>query len=693
MSNPNEEIVYDDKIGRAQVGIIGLSPFVSKSASRASMQLSELSNRPTCLKCDVGGFYSGVERLLSNNTFKQEIPNDSKLGYTIHKIINTPESNNLYLINNDTLELDVLELKPYALYDQRFGFTYINTRDKSALKEGNIIASGTILGQSPSITKKDAYNYGFSGRVAMCTDVDAIEDTIIVSESYAKKISYQSFAVYNVTLKADEILLPIDRNGRVAALPVVGDKIQASHPVIATRTVSKEAAVSVLAPHNINKLDQFSDNIHYSTGVPYEATVVEVVVTKNKTRGNVLCDSYTKDLVKHVEMNKVNSTIFQDMVRDYKYFCRKKSVEPGYTTRCNQHIVNTTMVNDPRVALTLKNAILPPYSIKVVIRYDIGLHIGSKMAGGHGDKGVISGIIPDDQMHKDPDGVPLDIVVGISSGVNREIPSVWIDVYIRKVIANAQDEIRSILKAPTRRVTSYLNTMYSKDKATILSAYDYLLSLLVIISPPQHTVLLSYKGDKDKIVETMATICTTGLQVLLTVDILSRKLPREMYYEIEKSVHKPSYGKFQIYNRKLEAHEESINDGFAGVAYMMPLIQDATVDLSASSSYALQSQGRPGISVKTDKYCNPVKVKVTSLSSLDEVSQLSSVLDPLAMATLYSRNNDPKRHKHIMRNKLSNPDSGKQYRLDSGYKEGLEGPSLKILKNLLHCYGCEMYYD
>ena len=81
-------------------------------------------------------------------------------------------------------------------------------------------------------------------------------------------------------------------------------------------------------------------------------------------------------------------------------------------------------VNEERIGLLQKGDELPPGVIKLVKVYVAmkrKLQVGDKMAGRHGNKGVISRILREEDMPYLPDGTPVEIVLnplGVPSRMN-----------------------------------------------------------------------------------------------------------------------------------------------------------------------------------------------------------------------------------------------------------------------------------
>jgi len=92
--------------------------------------------------------------------------------------------------------------------------------------------------------------------------------------------------------------------------------------------------------------------------------------------------------------------------------------------RTDSHIEVLHQVNQERIALLQKGDELPPGVIKLVKVYVAmkrKLQVGDKMAGRHGNKGVISRVLPEEDMPYLPDGQPVEIVLnplGVPSRMN-----------------------------------------------------------------------------------------------------------------------------------------------------------------------------------------------------------------------------------------------------------------------------------
>jgi DNA-directed RNA polymerase subunit beta len=92
--------------------------------------------------------------------------------------------------------------------------------------------------------------------------------------------------------------------------------------------------------------------------------------------------------------------------------------------RTDSHIEILKRVSEARIQLLTKGDELPPgviKQVKVFVAMKRKLQVGDKMAGRHGNKGVISRVLPEEDLPYLPDGRPVEIVLnplGVPSRMN-----------------------------------------------------------------------------------------------------------------------------------------------------------------------------------------------------------------------------------------------------------------------------------
>jgi len=82
---------------------------------------------------------------------------------------------------------------------------------------------------------------------------------------------------------------------------------------------------------------------------------------------------------------------------------------------------------------TVMDVVVTPRRVLVTVATEEAAGVGDKLSGRYGNKGVISQIIPDDQMVQTPDGKPIDILMTSAGIVSRINPAQIIETAVSKV--------------------------------------------------------------------------------------------------------------------------------------------------------------------------------------------------------------------------------------------------------------------
>jgi DNA-directed RNA polymerase subunit beta len=111
---------------------------------------------------------------------------------------------------------------------------------------------------------------------------------------------------------------------------------------------------------------------------------------------------------------------------------------------------------------------LPPGVIKMVkvyIAIKRKLQVGDKMAGRHGNKGVVSRILPEEDMPYLPDGTPVDVVLNPLGVPSRMNVGQILEVHLGWAAHELGNKIREMLDAgaPAEAVKKFLLTIFQRD--------------------------------------------------------------------------------------------------------------------------------------------------------------------------------------------------------------------------------------
>ncbi len=181
------------------------------------------------------------------------------------------------------------------------------------------------------------------------------------------------------------------------------------------------------------------------------------------------------------------------------------SVEDVYR-RTDSHMEILHKVNKERIELLQKGDELPPGVIKLVkvfVAMKRKLQVGDKMAGRHGNKGVISRILPVEDMPYLPDGTPVEIVLnplGVPSRMNvgqiLETHLGWVGAALGLRFATpvfdgaTEDDMRSLFnaaKVPTSGKTPLFDGMTGDSfEQQVTVGYIYMLKLSHLVDDKIH---------------------------------------------------------------------------------------------------------------------------------------------------------------------------------------------------------------
>ncbi|MDO8643687.1 MAG: DNA-directed RNA polymerase subunit beta [bacterium] len=127
------------------------------------------------------------------------------------------------------------------------------------------------------------------------------------------------------------------------------------------------------------------------------------------------------------------------------------------------------MVYDQKVSKVKKGDELPPGVIKVIKTYVAikrRLSVGDKMAGRHGSKGVISRILPEEDMPYLQDGTPVDLVLNPLGVPSRMNVGQILEVHLGWAMRGLGQRIGDLLEAgaPKDSLRSFMKKIYSSKE-------------------------------------------------------------------------------------------------------------------------------------------------------------------------------------------------------------------------------------
>ncbi|MBW2062252.1 MAG: DNA-directed RNA polymerase subunit beta [Deltaproteobacteria bacterium] len=200
--------------------------------------------------------------------------------------------------------------------------------------------------------------------------------------------------------------------------------------VFSRKGVDKDERAQVIEDDETARLEKDrADEIHIIKA-SIQSRLAELLVgktlsaslTEARKSGGTIFKRNTKITREHIEQIDPNDWANVSLSEDKKRTVREAIGQ--IISRYNEQVDMVRMVFEDKITSLRKGDELPPGVIKMVKVYVAmkrKLSVGDKMAGRHGNKGVVSRILPEEDMPYFEDGTPVDIVLnplGVPSRMN-----------------------------------------------------------------------------------------------------------------------------------------------------------------------------------------------------------------------------------------------------------------------------------
>ncbi len=187
-----------------------------------------------------------------------------------------------------------------------------------------------------------------------------------------------------------------------------------------------------------------------------------------------------------------------------------------------------TMVFGEKIARLKKGDELPPGVIKMVKVYVAikrKLQVGDKMAGRHGNKGVISRILPEEDMPYLEDGTPVDVVLnplGVPSRMNvgqiLETHLGWAALGVGKKLGELFEAWHRHQKSTSKEIKSIMKKVYHGPKFTKLidsMTEEELYLAARKVKNGVHIATPVFDGAKESDIRDVLSVCDRNTQSIL----------------------------------------------------------------------------------------------------------------------------------------------------------------------------------
>jgi hypothetical protein len=416
------------------IGLTSLSSY--SSAARASMLTQHLVQALVLDKPEIPAVMTGYEHLFGefSTSYKRA---DNKLKI-IDKIEKYPGYSYVLLVYDKTSNIyDVIERKEVKNMAESYGFKYNNdVIDNFAVKD--TIKKNTILYKSPCMDDNGNYMYGMNGKVIYVVSQDTIEDAVVVSESFAKKMSTTKIIDCMVPFNDNDIPLNLYGSKKeYKSFPDIGDKTK---KCILCATRRKNKMMDQLNLKNCNLRKVFSNDDVFQLAGNYQ--VVDINIWSNKPIDEI------SDLPTYSQVRKYLKSSIDYWQNIYDKFGEiiNNTEGIGYSKELSRLYAKAKDYLDPNCRYIEDDKMFSNIIMEFTLAKSEPLRVGCKLCGRFGNKSVISKILPDSEMGVTKDGIIPDIrmdalgVLGrLNSGQCFEQELNWIADKVKKKMKETDD--------------------------------------------------------------------------------------------------------------------------------------------------------------------------------------------------------------------------------------------------------------
>ena len=419
----DENLKFTDEITDKQpISIpVSMTPFLKHDdQTRLQMAASQMRQSIMLKEFDTPLISSGCEGLFTNYT--QFVKQAKKNGEVIYI------DRNYIIVAYEDGEPDIFDISYRKIYVEHLDFMNVYVKPGDKFKAGDVLAESNFC--------KDGHiNIGRNLLTGVMVYYgNNYEDGIVISDRLANEDTLTSvhFKDLSFSLTPDKVLLSL-KDGEYNPLPEALDVIKAGDPYAVLKKLNSDEFYSV-----------FSEPI-------------ELTARKNFIISEV-----------NIYANEWNQE-----VPEYKQWIEKKLQEQSDTENDLQKVIKKHLSKDTAVKF-IKDRGLDKFSfvgkyknkrervngVKIEMA---GVHfrkvkVGDKVANRHGNKGVISRIVPHEKMPQLPDGRHLDICINPLGIISRMNFGQLYEMHLAFALQQLKTHINEMLDAeqPQKEIKQYL---------------------------------------------------------------------------------------------------------------------------------------------------------------------------------------------------------------------------------------------
>ena len=645
------------KIDRRHVGMSAINPFgSSNSSSRGYMTLSHIGSSLSLIKPEIPYALSGLEEELAKTTFGIVAPCDMII-INYHIVYNNTRNelmteDDIYSVNliykdiNKGNVINSILVKRFDNYDTKFGFEHRFTPLLSRILDGQdvgVIKQGTSFTMTNSEVEPGVYGYGLHAVVSTASHPDVAEDAITISTDLRERSGYYIYKTYDIAVKANTV--PLNQYGddeNYLSLPKVGDKLEGGI-IFATREINSGSYAALFNKKALKEVD-----VHHDTIYPLDKGVAEVIgitVIRNSRRNNEMMDGVYEQLADLADDFDTDASAFVGIANDLEKQCFVKKWDIDDVLHTD--IVYFKKLDSPEIIRKEGRVDLPPYTIKIEVRYKRYPDVGAKVANRHGGKGVISNVTPSERMPVDENGLRADMIISDVSSTHRMNLGGEHEGYLSSVLTVIMEFVRKGLDKETNGKYHSVKAMLNDSKSVVDYYTDYVMGFIKLVSKSQYDRYSTF-NTREKI-NLLMDIYEKGLYIYTPYDAPESK--RDISEALCKSKYALKDGGL-FYTNKDGEYIKTHATGHMKVQYIMVLNKIAD-DWLAVNAANMNHLGLPVPPSKESKKRYPFNFRPVKSHSETETRFIAFYCGVETLAELRDRNLSLDTFNHIYNTLLS----------------------------------------
>lgn len=360
-------------------------------------------------------------------------------------------------------ELDIIERVSYNHRTEMYGYLHNNTIMDSYATPGMIIPKGEVIRRSTGFDQFGNKTNGRNINVMYEALDDNMEDSVVISDYCSKILSAPLIRNVSIIINENDIPLNLYGNDTMYKIfPDIGEDIK-DGILMAYRREKREESIYTQSVARLQQIMMSDDK------VSLKGKVIDIDIKCNNP-DHIRSRSYNQQFLAYYNdrmrfNNELIAVVAPFIAQGYKL---------SY-----ELLKRFTLANDE---INGKKFIDKKAFSNIIIEFSVMenrvLGIGDKVADRYGGKGVVSKIVPQENMPKLPNGQYIDMIKNSSTMYNRENAAQVFELELNYISMNILDLIR-------------------ESKITAEDALDMIYKFLDIISPGEADYMRRYTARYD----------------------------------------------------------------------------------------------------------------------------------------------------------------------------------------------------